>query len=105
MSGYIQFMPKKSSDDDLDRYIRSREAREPGFAAKVADAEARAEARVALGARLRKARGTRTQTWVAAQMQTTESIVRRIERGDDVRVSTLERYAQALGKELRVSVV
>jgi hypothetical protein len=37
-------------------------------------------------------------------MQTTESIVRRIERGDDVRLSTLEKYAQALGKSLHVSV-
>lgn len=105
MSGYIQSMRRRDPDDDLARYVRAREAREPGFKSKVADAEARADARVALGARLRKARGKRTQTWVAAQMQTTESIVRRIERGDDVRLSTLEKYAQALGKELRVSVV
>lgn len=104
MSGYIPLMKKSAIPDDLDRYIRSREAREGGFASKVADAEARAAARAALGAKLRKARGTRTQTWVAAQMQTTESIVRRIERGDDVRLSTLEKYAQALGKSLYVSV-
>lgn len=105
MSGYIRAMAKKIPDDDLDRYIRARGAREPGFASRLADAEARTEARAVLGAKLRKARGRRTQTWVAAQMQTTESIVRRIERGDDVRLSTLEKYAQALGKELRVSVV
>jgi len=98
-------MRKSIPTDDLERYIRNRGAREPAFTSKLVDAEARAEARIALGARLRKARGRRTQTWVAAQMQTTESIVRRIERGDDVRLSTLERYAQALGKELRVSVV
>jgi hypothetical protein len=104
MSGYIPFMKRSAIPDDLDRYIRSREAREVGFASKVADAEVRAAARAALGAKLRKARGTRTQTWVAAQMQTTESIVRRIERGDDVRLSTLEKYAQALGKSLYVSV-
>jgi hypothetical protein len=97
-------MKRSAIPDDLDRYIRSREARESGFAAKVAEAEARAAARAALGAKLRKARGARTQTWVAAQMQTTESIVRRTERGDDVRLSTLEKYAQALGKSLHVSV-
>ena len=97
-------MRKSAPADDLHQYVRAREAREPGFKAKVADAEARAEARAALGAKLRKARGKRTQTWVAAQMQTTESIVRRIERGDDVRLSTLEKYARALGKELHVSV-
>ena len=49
-------------------------------------------------------RGNRTQMWVATQMETTESIVRRIERGDDVRISTLEKYAQALGKQLSVSL-
>lgn len=94
----------RSSPDDLDRYARARAMREPGFKDKLAEAEVRAEARQALGAKLRKARGERTQTWVAAQMDTTESIVRRIERGDDVRISTLEKYARALGKELHVSL-
>ncbi|MCC7073186.1 MAG: hypothetical protein IT383_17830, partial [Deltaproteobacteria bacterium] len=83
-------MKKSAAEDDLDRYVKRREAREPGFRAKVAVAEILAEARAELGAKLRKARGKRTQTWVAAQMETTESIVRRIERGDDVRISTLE---------------
>ena len=97
-------MKKQTNGDDLDRYIGRQEAREPGFRAKVAAAEAQAEARAAMGTKLRKARGKRTQTWVAAQMETTESIVRRIERGDDVRISTLEKYARALGKELHVSL-
>lgn len=95
---------KRAVPDDLNRYAKARDAREPGFKAKLAEAEARAELRGALGAKLRKARGKRTQTWVAAQMETTESIVRRIERGDDVRLSTLEKYARALGKELHVSL-
>ncbi len=97
-------MKKSATEDDLDRYVKRREAREPGFRAKVAVAEILAAARAELGAKLRKARGKRTQTWVAAQMETTESIVRRIERGDDVRISTLEKYARALGKELHVSL-
>jgi hypothetical protein len=104
MTDYIRVMKKSAIPDDLDQYVRLRDTRERGFASKVAAAEARAAARVSLGAKLRRARGTRTQTWVAAQMQTTESIVRRIERGDDVRLSTLEKYAQALGKSLHVSV-
>ena len=97
MSGYLWVMKKQTNGDDLDRYIGRREAREPGFRAKVAAA-------CASDTKLRKARGKRTQTWVAAQMETTESIVRRIERGDDVRISTLEKYARALGKELHVSL-
>lgn len=97
-------MKKSAAEDDLERYVKRRGAREPGFRAKVTAAEILAEARAAMGAKLRKARGKRTQTWVAAQMETTESIVRRIERGDDVRISTLEKYARALGMELHVSL-
>jgi transcriptional regulator with XRE-family HTH domain len=42
-----------------------------------------------------------TQTEVAARMGTSQSAVARIESGDaDVRMSTLERYAAALGHEL-----
>jgi transcriptional regulator with XRE-family HTH domain len=42
-----------------------------------------------------------TQTEVAARMGTSQSAVARIESGDaDVRLSTLERYAAALGHEI-----
>jgi transcriptional regulator with XRE-family HTH domain len=42
-----------------------------------------------------------SQTEVAARMRTSQSAVARIESGDaDVRLSTLERYAAALGQEL-----
>lgn len=41
-----------------------------------------------------------TQTEVAARMGTSQSAVARIESGADVRLSTLERYAAAIGKEL-----
>ena len=46
----------------------------------------------------RKERGL-SQTEIAAQMGTSQSAVARLERGDvDARVSTLERYAAALGQ-------
>lgn len=46
-----------------------------------------------------------SQTLVAARMGTSQSAVARLERGDaDVRISTLERYAAALGAELRYDV-
>ena len=42
-----------------------------------------------------------SQTEVAARMGTSQSAVARLESGDaDVRLSTLERYAAALGHEL-----
>lgn len=42
-----------------------------------------------------------SQTEVAARMGTSQSAVARIESGDaDVRLSTLERYAAALGRQI-----
>lgn len=42
-----------------------------------------------------------SQTEVAARMGTSQSAVARLEAGDaDIRLSTLERYASALGMEL-----
>jgi predicted transcriptional regulator len=46
-----------------------------------------------------------SQTEVAARMHTSQSAVARLESGDaDVRLSTLERYAAALGQELSLSL-
>ncbi len=46
-----------------------------------------------------------SQTEVAARMRTSQSAVARLESGDaDIRLSTLERYAAALGQELNVSL-
>jgi predicted transcriptional regulator len=46
-----------------------------------------------------------SQTEVAARMRTSQSSVARLESGDaDIRLSTLERYAAALGQELNVSL-
>ena len=63
-----------------------------------------AERRRALAAELvagRRALGL-SQTTVAARMGTSQSAVARLEAGDgDVRLSTLERYAEAVGLSLR----
>lgn len=86
--------------DDLDRYIADRDSREPGFADLVAAAEQRrAFARKMAAVRRRK---ELSQTQVAAAMQTSASIVSRLENGVDVRISTLEKYVGALGFELEL---
>jgi predicted transcriptional regulator len=89
--------------DDLERYIAERDAREPGFAAMVADVEAR----LAFGRQMadRRRAGGQTQTQVAALMRTSPAIVSRLESGHDVRVSTLEKYAAALGLRLELNAV
>jgi ribosome-binding protein aMBF1 (putative translation factor) len=97
-------MPRRTKPrDDLAQYIAERDARDRGFAALVADAEAR----LAFGRRMaerRRAKG-KTQTQVAALMQTSPAIVSRLESGHDVRVSTLEKYVAALGLRLEFKAV
>ena len=90
--------------DDLDKYVSQRDQREPGFADKVAAAERRAEKRTELGAMLKARRGRLSQTVVAARMGTSPSIVRRLEAGEDVRISTIEKYVEAIGADLKISV-
>jgi hypothetical protein len=89
--------------DDLERYIAERDARDPGFAAMVADVEAR----LAFGRQMaeRRRAGGKTQTQVAALMRTSPAIVSRLESGHDVRVSTLEKYVAALGLRLELNAV
>jgi predicted transcriptional regulator len=72
----------------------------PGFDEVTANRRALAEElvaqRVSLGL---------SQTEVAARMGTSQSAVARLESGDaDIRLSTLERYAAALGRELSLSL-
>lgn len=45
-----------------------------------------------------------TQAQVAAIMGTTQSVVSRIERGANISVETISRYAHACGKRLEVRV-
>lgn len=52
---------------------------------------------------LRERRGI-TQEQVAAELATSRPNVSRIEREDDVRVTTLQRYVAAIGGELEVVV-
>lgn len=50
---------------------------------------------------LRERRGV-TQEQLAARIETSRPNVSRIERGDDVRLSTLQRYVAALGGDLEI---
>ena len=84
--------------DDLERHIAEREKRSPGFTALVnAAVQRRAFARE-MAARRKKSGLSQTQ--IAARMETSASIVGRVESGADVRLSTLEKYMAALGFEL-----
>jgi ribosome-binding protein aMBF1 (putative translation factor) len=82
--------------DFLDELIAERTARNPDFP-KLMEAAARRRALLRELGKMRERHG-RSQTALAAEMETSQSSVARLETSSgDARVSTLDRYAQALG--------
>ena len=93
---YSLVLPEK---DFLTEIIAERTARNPDFPGLVEAATRRRELLRELGAR-REELGL-TQTAVAAVMGTSQSAVARLESGDiDAKLSTVERYAAALGQRV-----
>lgn len=88
--------------DDLSAFVEEREAQSPGFKALVEAAERRRE----VARQLSKIRQEKklSQTWVAARMESSQSVVSRIENGGDVMLSTLEKYVAAVGVALDVKI-
>ena len=85
--------------DDLEDYIAQRSNRDPELPARIEASLRRRELLRAL-AEERRARGL-PRTAVAARMGTSEAAVARLEAGEvDPRLSTVERFADALGKRL-----
>lgn len=61
-----------------------------------------------LGVLLRQARldAGMTQEQIARQLKTTKSVISRMENhATDIRLSTLEKFAKAVGREIRVDLV
>jgi len=86
---------------DVERYIARRKKRSAGFAK---DFESGYEA-FEFSVMLRQAREKAgiTQEAIAKKLRTRKSAISRIEtHAEDIRLSTLGRYAKALGKKLRV---
>ena len=88
---------------DLKRYIEQRKKSDPEFA-KNYD---KGYQEFKIGVILRQAREDAglTQEDIASQMNTKKSAISRIENhAQDIRLSTLDKYATALGKKLHVLV-
>ncbi len=97
-------MPKPRQPDALDEFIAERAAKNPAFAANVEAARRRREI-VRRMAAMRERRGL-TQHAVAQRMRTSQPAIAKIEAGDvDIRSSTLERYATAVGGRLEYRFV
>ncbi len=88
---------------DLREYIEKRKKRDPAFAENF---ELGYE-NFKLGAVLRQAREEAglTQEEVASRMATRKSAISRIENhAEDIKLSTLERFADAIGRRIRLQI-
>ena len=89
---------------DLKKYIKKRKSRDAKF---VEDFDSGYE-QFKIGAILKQAREEAgfTQEELAAKLNTKKSAISRIENhAEDIKLSTLENFAQALGKQLRLEIV
>ena len=89
---------------DLRKYVNERKARDPEFAK---DFDLGYE-QFKIGVLLKQERERvgLTQEQLAEKLQTKKTAISRIENhAEDIKLSTLEKFAQALGKELRLEIV
>ena len=94
---------KKEKVSDVKRYIQKRVKRDKGFV----EGFETGYATFKIGVMLRQAREASgmTQEEVAARLRTKKSAISRIENhADDVRLSTIRRYAEAVGANLQIKL-
>jgi len=88
---------------DVERYIEKRKKRTPHFAKDFESGYQTFEFSVML--REARERAGVTQESIAKKLRTKKSAISRIENhSEDIRLSTLHKYAKALGKRLRVQI-
>ena len=88
---------------DLQKYIKKRKSRDPKFAENFDSGYEQFK----IGAILKQAREEAglTQEQLAVKLNTKKSAISRIENhAEDIKLSTLERFAKAFGKEPRIEV-
>ena len=97
-------MVRSSQKDFLDELVTERTRRNPEFGRLLAAAERRRE--LLRGLARSRAQAGLSQTSLAASMKTSQSAVARLEAGEaDARLSTVERFAAALGKRVEYRIV
>ena len=94
---------KKEEMDDLDRYIAERKAKDPEFAEGFD--EGYENFKIGVLFRMSREQAGLTQEEVAQRLGTKKSAISRIENhAEDIRLSTLRRYAKALGKQFKLEI-
>lgn len=89
--------------DDLEKYIEKRKKRSPIFA----DGFETGYEQFKIGVMLRAAREEAglSQDELAGRLRTKKSAISRIENhAEDIRLSTLEKFAEAIGKRLSLKI-
>ena len=89
--------------DDLERYIQKRKKRDPQFAAGFEEGFEEFK----IGVMLRQAREDAglSQDDVAHKIHTQRTAISRIENhAEDIKLSTLQKVARAVGRQLKVSI-
>lgn len=90
--------------DDLDKYIADRKKKDAAFA-KNFD---KGYKNFSIGAVLKMAREEAglTQEQVARKLKTKKSAISRIENhADDIRLSTIKRFAEAVGRKIELNII
>jgi len=89
---------------DLQKYVSNRKVRDPEFAEGYEEGYQAFK----IGALLRQAREASglTQEQIAEKLNTKKSAISRIENhAEDIKLSTLEKFASVLGQKIEVSIM
>jgi HTH-type transcriptional regulator / antitoxin HipB len=88
---------------DLQKYIKKRKARDPEFAENYDVGYE--EFKIGVMLKLAREEAGLTQEQLAEKLNTKKSAISRIENhANDIKLSTLENFVQALGKKLNIEV-
>jgi ribosome-binding protein aMBF1 (putative translation factor) len=89
--------------DDLEKYIEKRKKRSAAFAKGFESGYE--QFKIGLVLRAAREKAGLTQDEVAARLSTRKSAISRIENhAEDIRLSTLEKFAEAIGKRLTLKI-
>jgi HTH-type transcriptional regulator/antitoxin HipB len=89
--------------DDLEKYIEKRKKRSPAF--DVGFETGYEQFKIGIVLRAAREKAGLTQDEVAARLSTKKSAISRIENhAEDIRLSTLEKFAEAIGKRLTLKI-
>lgn len=90
--------------DDLDKYIEKRKKRSKAFARSFENGYH--EFKIGAILKLAREKSGMTQDEVARRLNTKKTAISRIENhAEDIKLSTIERFAHAVGREVKVQVI